>query len=406
MAKTPRHKPGQNSIDEVTAKKQADGTWVIRWRWWPWDGGPARSYRHQDTTKGDAMRKAREKAAELEHGTGSAGKWSKASRLADYIEGVSRPAINGASTLGDDTKALYGRALTIFADELGHLVIAHAAHPDTAIKAIETIARTHGAQTGRTARSVASKWVYGRLKRSSIIDASPLADAEIDFGTVKKSAKAAGGVALSSKDYDRVLTHLLERDPATEDRPSRSRESAIAKEQLTIDVTLLQATTGLRLGSVRQIEPAEIIDNSTGGINIFVPAEKLKGREKALTVTVLDERVTERVRALRDATPSGHYVYGAPADQAKLWDRRAATRAIEALYVKTAAELHIPEMEKDFRSHGWRATLNTIYNHLPAHIRADWFGHTESVNKKSYSPSVDLSPMVAAAAERQRVSGE
>lgn len=407
MAKTAQHRPGENSIDEVTPRRQTDGTWVVRWRWWPWDGSPARSYRHQGPTKGEALRKAREKAAELDQGTTGGGQWTKASRLNDYIEAVSRPAVRDASTLADDTKALYGRSLNILTEHLGHLVIADAAQPDAAVAAIEKIARAHGTQTGRTTRSVANKWVYGRLKRSRIIAASPLADVDIDFGSVNTGTKAAGGVALSSADYDRVLTHLLERDPASEERPARSRESAIVKEQTAIDVTLLQMATGLRLGSVRQIEPAEIIDNAQGGINIFVPAEKLKGRRRALTVTVLDDRVAERVRALRDATPAGAYVYGAPADQAKQWERRAATRAIEALYIKTAADLDIPEMERDIRSHGWRATLNSIYRELPPHVRAEWFGHSVTVNEAHYSPAVDLSPMVAAAAERrQRASGE
>lgn len=408
MAKTTQHRPGENSIDEVTPKKQQDGTWVVRWRWWPWDGSAARSYRHQGPTRGEALRKAREKAAELDAGTGTGGgRWSKASRMSDYIEQVSRPAVRDASALAEDTKSLYGRALTILSEHLGHRVIADAAQPDVAVAAIEAIARAHGAQTGRTARSVASRWVYGRLKRSRIIAVSPLADVEIDYGSVRTGTKAAGGVALSSKDYDRVLAHLLERDPASEERPARSREAAIAKEQNAIDVTLLQMVTGLRLGSVRQIEPSEIVDNAEGGINVHVPAAKLKGRRKALTVTVLDDRVADRVKSRRDQTPSGHFVYGAPADTAKVWERRAATRAIEALYVKIAADLGIPALEKDIRSHGWRATLNTIYRELPPHIRAEWFGHTVAVNDAHYSPSVDLSPMVAAAAERrQRVSGE
>ena len=407
MAKTAQHKPGENSIDEVTPKRQADGTWVVRWRWWPWDGSAARSYRHQGPTRGEALRKAREKAAELDQGTTGGGQWTKASRMSDYIEQVSRPAVRDASALAEDTKSLYGRALTILSEHLGHRVIADAAQPDAAVQAIETIARTHGAQTGRTARSVANRWIYGRLKRSRIIAASPLADVDIDYGSVRTGTKAAGGVALSSADYDRVLAYLLERDPTSEERPARSREAAIIKERLAIDVTLLQMVTGLRLGSVRQIAPSEVIDNSAGGINIHVPAAKLKGRRKSLTVTVLDDRVADRARALRDATPAGAYVYGAPADQAKQWERRAATRAIEALYIKTAADLGIPEMERDIRSHGWRATLNSIYRELPPHVRAEWFGHSVTVNEAHYSPAVDLSPMVAAAAERrQRVSGE
>lgn len=64
--------------------------------------------------------------------------------------------------------------------------------------------------------------------------------------------------------------------------------------------------------------------------------------------------------------------------------------------------MEIEELREDIRSHGWRTTLNTLYYHLPARVRAEWFGHTEAVNQSHYVASeIDLSPMVAAAKERR-----
>lgn len=401
MANVSRHKPGDDSIDEVNPKRQADGTWTIRWMWWPYDGADPRKFRHQGKTAGEARSKARAKATELREGVGG-GRWTKASKIGDYIEQVSAPAITASSVLSDDTKSLYGRSLVLLREQFRGKAIAKATEPDTAISAIEAIAAAHGRASAKTARNVLSKWVFTRMKRSKIITANPLLGEEIDYGTVKMTTKPANDVALAAADYDRVLDHLLEFDASTVELPPRSRESARLKLRRAVDLTMLQMTTGMRLGSARQVEPHEVVDNVEGGVNVYVPPEKLKGRRKSITFTVLDDRVAKRMKTWRDETPEGSYVFGSPADRSKLWDRRNATRVIENLYTSLADELGIDEMQKAIRSHGWRTTLNVLYYHLPSHVRAEWFGHSAAVNEAHYvADRVDLSPMVAAAKQRR-----
>ncbi|GEE02259.1 hypothetical protein nbrc107696_27050 [Gordonia spumicola] len=408
MANTAKHAPGDDSIDEVTPKRQADGVWMIRWMWWPYDGGPPRKQRHQGNTAGEARAKARAKLAELKAGT-TGGRWTKASKLSDYIEQVVRPAVAGSSKLSDSSKALYGRSLNQLDAELGKLAIAKAIEFRVAEGALLAIAERSGSSSAKTARNVLNRWVFGQMKRDRLIVQSPLADMDIDLGTNKTTTKTANDVALAEADYDRLLDHLLAFDADAVELPPRSRAAAREKIRGAVDITLLLMTTGMRLGSARQIEPHEVIDNASGGVNVVVPAAKLKGeRKRPITFTVLDDRVAERVKALRKDTPAGSYILGAPADKAKLWDRRNCTREIERLYVSLADELGIKELRSDIRSHGWRTTLNTLYYHLPAHVRAEWFGHTEAVNAAHYvAAEVDLSPMVAAAKERRlRVVGE
>lgn len=406
MARTSKYKPGDTSIDDVEPKKQASGRWVIRWRRWDYDGG-VMDYRTSGATRGAALRAARTKAAELDAGTAGGGGWTKASRTGDYLRDVVRPAIETSSKLADDTKSLYGRSVTIIDGEIGKLPIAKAIDLRTAEKCLQTIAAGHGSQSAKTARNVLNRWVYGQMKRDKLLVQSPLAGVDIDLGTNKTTTKPANDVALAEVDYDRLLDHLLAFDAATVVLPPRSRPEKRAKVAGVVAITMLQMTTGMRLGTVRQVQPHEIIDNTNGGVNIAMPAEKIKGKRRGVTWTVLDDRVAERVRTLRDATPAGSYVFGAPADHTKIWDRNNCNKAIAAVYTSLADELSIEELRTEVRSHGWRTTLNSIYFWLPTHVRAEWFGHTESVNAAHYvAAEMDLSPMVAAAQERRRKATE
>lgn len=395
------HGPGDSSIHDVEPKRQADGSYVMRWRWWPYDGGKAKDYRSRGRTRGEARAAALEKLDELKAGAGGDGRWTKASTVSAYIKDVVKPAIESSTKLSDDSKALYQRSLVLI-EEQSPRTIADLTQFRQAEKVVTAIAAKNGRASGKTARNVLNKWVFGQMRRDGIITQSPLAGMDVDLGNVKTTKKSANDVALSAADYDRLLDHLLTIDVDTIELPKRSREAARDKIRNAIDITLLQMTTGMRLGSARQVEPHEVVDNTSGGVNLFVPAEKLKGRKRPITFTVLDDRVGERMKALRAATPAGSYVFGSPADPTKLWDRRNCTREIERLYTALADELEIKELREDIRSHGWRTTLNTLYYHLPAHVRAEWFGHTEAVNQSHYvAAEIDLSPMVAAAKERR-----
>lgn len=316
MAKTATHKPGDNSIDEVEAVKNSSGGYSIQWKWWPYDGSKARKFTHSGRTKGAALGKARDKLAELEAGTGG-GRWTKSRSVSDYVEHVVKPSIEASTKLSEDSKTLYKRSLVLIEDQAPR-TLADLTQFRRAEAVITTIAAEHGKASGKTARNVLNRWIFGQMRRDGIIEQSPLAGMEIDLGDVKTTKKPANDVALSAKDYDRLLDHLLSVDVDVIELPKRSREAAREKIRTAIDITLLQMTTGLRLGSARQVEPHEVVDNTSGGVNIFVPAEKLKGRKRPITFTVLDDRVGERMKTLRKNTPAGSFVFGGPADRTKV----------------------------------------------------------------------------------------
>ncbi|MDN6845475.1 MAG: site-specific integrase, partial [Corynebacterium variabile] len=239
-------------------------------------------------------------------------------------------------------------------------------------------------------------------------DGSPLAGMDIDYGEFKASQKPSGGNALTDEDYDRVLDWLLELDPAEGVTPPKrgvyTLADRVAKRRNAIDTTLLQATTGMRVSETGTIESEEVIDNRQGGVNVYIPHTKT---DVPRTVTILDDRVADRLRSLRDSTAPGEYVIGSPADRSKVWDRYNRNKTLADFYKEMAAELDIPVMEKSFRSHGWRTTLNMIYYYLPDHIRALWFGHSVDVNHSNYrDPKKDLSGVMVDAARSRREAAE
>lgn len=190
MAKTVQHKPGDDSIAEVEPKKHGD-VWMIRWRWWPYDGSKSVPHRHQGKTKGEARESPRQGG-----------------------RAASRPGRNGAMDQGEQAERLHRRRLapgdreidpTGRVLEAGVLPSEHQRpgrrnhdqrsqqprhrRPDH---------RGHRGQARRRIRAHRPKRVepLGLRARSRIIAQSPLFGADIEYGEVKTTAKPANDVAL------------------------------------------------------------------------------------------------------------------------------------------------------------------------------------------------------------------
>lgn len=432
MAKTVQHRPGDDSIDNSTPRKptKLGDPWVLRWRYWPADGGQVQPFRTQGPTRAETLRKARDKlaavkAAEAADDVVTGNDWTLSDPMADYLDKVTLPAIdNGQNKNGDPlaigSKRVYRGYVRLLRGECGNDAHDHGATAITAgngtigrairLRAaeacIQDIAQTHGAGTADGCRTVLEKYVYGQLRRDGLLERSPLAGMDIALGNFKAQAKPENP-AIPAKDYYTVLDHLLSMDAEAIEPPKQMQKRLIpaffAKRRNAIDLTLLQMTTGMRIGECRSLEPFEVLDNAAGGVNIFIPEAKAKNHEER-TVTVLDDRVAERIRQRRNATRKGNYVLGAPADSRKRWDDSNSAKAVAALYRDLATATGVDVLEVDFRSHGWRGTLNMLHFGLPDHIRAAWFGHTSAVNRRNYTRSnVDHSEIVARhRAERER----
>ena len=204
---------GTNTIDSVTPVRLASGKYRIQWKIRLQDGRLL-SRDTTGSTKGEARARAHAKAAELLAQGGIGGTWKPSSLATEYLETVSKPIIAESSRLSPNSKARYKTVLTYLTEAFKGYSIASVARRRTIEELLKGIAAEHGAESGRHAKGVASRYFFEELIKDDVIEFNPLAGARIDLGTVKKTTRPEGGRALTSAEYDRVLTHLLTLNPA------------------------------------------------------------------------------------------------------------------------------------------------------------------------------------------------
>ncbi|MBE1523228.1 site-specific integrase [Nesterenkonia lutea] len=271
--------------------------------------------------------------------------------------------------------------------------------------ALREIADLHGPESAHQARSVLSKYVVAQLKRDNLIGADPIKGESLDLGP--KTPPRRGGRSLSREDYQRVVDYLLEIDPSDGiESPKRGRwklEDRVAKRRNAIDLTLLQAATGLRISEATSITWREVEVADDGTMHVEVTAEISK-THRGRHVPVLDGRVAARILERRNsAHHEAERVIGSPADPTVPWDGRNCTAAVADLYLALAEKLNI-ELLRTARSHVWRATLNSLLlDSVPEAVRTAFFGHNAATSRGHYTDLSDTSGMQAAARQLRAV---
>lgn len=397
---------GTNTIDSVTPVRLANGKYRIQWKIRLHDG----RLLARDTTgatKGEVRARAHAKAAELLAQGGAGASWKPSSLATEYLEQVSKPIVSGSSRLSANSKARYKTVLNYLTEAFKGYSIASVARRRTIEELLKKIASEHGAESGRHAKGVASRYFFEELIKDDIIEYNPLAGARIDLGTVKKTARPEGGRALTGEEYDRVLTYLLALDPAegveAPKRGSRTLADRVAVRRCCVDLTLLQAATGLRVSEARTLRWDDLIVGDDGNAGCVIKAENAK-THKERVAALLEPEVLQHLQARRESV-GGAYVVGAPLDPNTVWDRSNAQHALKNLYVELARECEVP-MLSEYRTHVWRTTLNTLYrDNVDALLRARTLGHTVEVNAARYSDLTDLASLHKAARAR-REKGE
>lgn len=416
-ATTAKLAPGEDTIMRSPATTLSNGSVSIRWSYKPAGGGPLVRNTTQGKTLGQARMRARQKLAELEAGNGGSG-WKPTSRASDYIEKVSRPAMDKAQ-LAPLSVARYELALKLLLGDCRdhdhkHGLRRHSVHSGTRFKALEAllaeIATLHGRETSRQARTVLSKYVLTQMVRDELLSSNPIAGVSLDHLTgVKAGERTRGGKALTLVEYNQVLDYLLALDPAEGivRRQGRwSLEHLVAKRRNTIDQALLQAATGLRSTEANLATWDRHVGFSADGtMHVQVTADIAKGGSPRVAL-VLDARVAKRMLERRSRARSGaECIIGSPADPMKPWDRDNRNHAAKTLYLELAREVKVPILNNE-RSHVWRTTLHTLYggSGVPTAVLDSQFGNSEQVRAKHYTDPSDLTSLLEAA--RQARAGK
>lgn len=412
-ATTSKLAPGEHTVERSTPQLRPDGTYRLSWTIAYRDGRTQR----KDTfaaTKGEVRRKAKHKAQELLRTNGGA--WRLADPLSDYIEQVTRPALEKAR-LADLTREQYEASVRLLLGEcrkckregrrhqygFNRHTIGSGTSPRALEQTFTEIAQLHGISRAKSCRTVWNKYIAKRLVFDGMMEFNPVMNIRLtDLTGVEKPERKRGGRALSRDEYDRAMDWLLAADPT--DWPiSHKKHGWIWRPDVQIetfrsgiDMMLLQMTTGLRQSEARFVEWSMLSVSPAGVVSIDVPKHVAKGGHPRV-VLVLDQRVAERLLRRQRSRGGEGYIVGAPMDDAKPWNRMRCGEVGRKLFVRMAEETKI-ELFEEQRSHIWRTTLRSFYvGKVPERVLNSQFGHSTEVANLYYTDASDLSGLVSAA---------
>ena len=389
--------PGESTLERVLLSLRGKPPYRIYVTVKLWDGSTKRIKITGDT-KGILRAKGQQKVHDI-LAQGADGTWSNTNSMRTFIERVATPRVEKAR-LRENTKIRYRLALNQLTDELGSSNIGNAVRFRSLERALQSIAREHGAESGRQARTVLSKYILDQLIREGLLDANPIRGISIDLGDIKKGTAHADRVAIPDELYDQIVDHLLTREVYRPLPPGTDRRyTSLRRHDLIVALTLLQAGTGLRLSETLALTRADV--DVTGETLAVTVGQDISKTHRARTVPILDDRIDaywrQRLEAMaqNQSTP----LIPAPADPGKHWDRQNASKAAARLYTDIGTELESP-LAGAMRSHQWRTILNNraIARGVAPNVRAAFFGHDEAMNQRAYTDLVDVSSMRAALA--------
>ena len=228
------------------------------------------------SSKGELRRRAHAKADEPIALSGRSGAWKGSSSMSDYI---TREAIPGVETADDSvlrprTKKSYLRVLSLVADALKGFRIVDAVRPRTLEEALASIALSSGTATARQCAKTMSKYVEP-LVRDEVITHNPLKSFKPRLPEHRGTSKAVGGQALATDERERAIGYLLSIDPNDVEPPKRGRYTVKDRRSLrrsVVEITLLQAVTGLRINEARLLTLSDMGEEG-GVLSVTVKAE-------------------------------------------------------------------------------------------------------------------------------------
>lgn len=402
--------PGEHSIDRVTPVA-IEGGFRLQWRIVLHDGR-AKYVTTQAPTRAEVRARARAKAAELLQ-TSGASSWSLRSPVAEYMETITKPAIE-SERLAEATRSRYSLSYRLLlgecgSDEKGHrhrhalkgLSIEAAMRPRALKECLEEIGRLHGVKNVKHAKLVASKYLARPLKLDGLIQFNPLADLDLDLSTARKPPVQRGGHALTREEYRQAIDWLLAQDPTQVEKPKRGRwtlADRIAERRALLEFVLTQATTGMRTSEIGRRPISEVEVDDKGNVVFVLSSEATKTR-KARRVPVLDDEVARLLVERIEELPEDAYLFGAPSDPTKEWLPRNRDRKLASLYEELADACGI-EMFKVERGHSWRTTINSILaDTVPEDQRIRLLGHTREINRSHYTDAREVEALKTAASQ-------
>lgn len=390
-------KPGEHSAATNLVRPHPRGGWRIRWCAKTYTGKLVfRETASKTASKTDLRRRAISQAEALIRssiGDGASQAWRLSSQISQYIKEVAMPSLT-ETHLAQNSINRYKTALGHLSREFEGFTIGDAMRPVAIETALNSIAAAHGTATAQGAKGVLSRRVAIPLMKAGVIENNPCTmGVEI---TIEHRAKTqpGGGISLPRDEYEKAITYLLTAETDSPEFDKRTRWRQVRLRERTILCSLLQATTGLRINEARMLKKQDITDTGTQMLITITP--DISKTNRARKVPILDllvaQRMREHIKTLKNPTD---FVFDAPGKPGCEWEKRNHQRATTNFLRGELADAVDSDILREHSSHIWRATLNTfaIDAGVSPEVRSAFFGHTEAVNKSSYTGQVDVNPM-------------
>lgn len=391
MARSTPLRPGENDIDRRSVVDDGEGGYRLQWSVMLPDGKLKRcKTKLMHTTKGAVKRRAKEQAEALIQRAGSSGTWTLRSQMSDYIKQVSMPEVENAD-LRENTKTKYKIELRMLADAWSGYSIADAVKPRCFQTVLNDIAREHGTTSAKDCRKVASKWVIKLLAGKDQVPVSnpfPLANGSITVQNCAKK-KPQGGQAVPEDEWRACVDYMLALDPdKVKKRGAYTIEQRIAQRRAVIEMTMLQAVTGLRISEARTLT-WDKVHVTQDGVKVEITPEISK-THRGRFAPVLSKRVADRILARPRTDPEGR-VFPTPTTGEGEWDRQNCQKAMNK-FMRTELSKVSP-MLAEHSSHVWRATLATIADRkgVSKAVISAQLGHSEQTDDFFYNDLTDRS---------------
>lgn len=401
-----RLEPGQDNIASTRPHKGTDArgrtVWTMQWYINLNGQVSKRSTRRIGGTANDCRQQARAHADELRQQARMPGQggWTALSRMDEFMERVCLPELlenDYAKPLRDSTIERLQQRLKLFLKEVRGMRICDLTAPSTLSRIFKRIAVAHGNPTAEQVATATRKYVFDVAVMMQIIQYNPLRNAKIEV-TVNKTKvqphrgqnKPKGGVAMGRDDHVRVIDYLLALDPTTPAVRGWTAEDMTRKRASLIDITLVQATCGLRIGEARNLRRRDVSERD--GMLILSITEENSKTKRGRDIPVLNRRVERRLRDRLANLPDDPDQFVFPgAGPNEPWSHTACARAMRAFYNELADALDI-DLLRTHSTHLWRTTLNSewVEAGVSPERRAAYFGHTVAINRSSYTDFVDF----------------
>lgn len=429
---------GENTIDSAKGQYWEDGTVAISWS--VLVPGEARARKRttrgkRGTTVKELKRRAHGQAEKMVAQADGERRWTARSSMADYVrKGVVR-AIEAEPELRWRTRKSYMRLAGILEEEAGRKTVGSFCRARALKEMLRHVAATHGTATAKQVRKFMGKYVMTPLVEDEAIPANPLVGLSVTLPQHKASNRPVGGKAIAPEDRRRCIEWLEAVDcEATASTGGRvTHEEAVRRRSELVNMTLLQATCGLRIGEVLALRKEDVY-RKDGVLVVRVRPEVSKthkGREVPVVDTIGNGEVAAMMEARASRARAGWPIFGMPTDPSRQWNESNCMKGLRyippkltkrqqaakrekmgpradggerkiperrlGLYHEMAKALKLPILEEE-ATHVWRATLATERKAegMPADMVSALFGHSEEVDEQYYTDAFRPSQILKA----------